>query len=1090
MAGIRYASNYKSMNGWEYDLKIWDTHWAGSEQDFTIGESVSIKYDSSGDAKLAPIICSSLEFGFMVEDAPMAAWIASMKTNAYAEKDVYCTLTKTTSQGVWGGYLILDLGNEEDVSYPYEVKMKFIDGLALLKDIDFIPDPSSYTSPYNSVNTYLNNTYTSGGNYKSVVWWLSQILANAGISSTATGGTDYRIVTANNWYNQKHAGITSWATKDPLKNTAINAQQFYKQTGDDNSANQILFYTSLNCYEALISICSTFGLRCIYYHNKVTFIQVGLYNTAETGTTAVPVNIQSFNYDNTGTAISTSTKIGGTNIERYQLDIEDSADLGLQKLAGGNWGEYPPVKKAIATFPSVSNFNYFQAFPLIYGTDDFDSTGLGTWPSLYPTGTGNVNEMSSTIGTFTDAHNIQAWYCQIYLEFKTTIPVTPILSRVRWTIRAKPSASSWTTADALVLVNEYNTTTSAWEQTWEPFKELADQEPEELSFWDNSGGSTGTLGGTVSNDLCSCDIHSMANTQIEEIVSQSRLGLDYNHLVVPHASMTGDWDFEFYTLAAAINYVPPATSNYFSRADGNGSRALPNGVLPDPPFSSFMMSFPPWYKAQPDNDAIFAPWDHYYSNVNNSSTPSVFSIVSGGSIQSGQQNTSITAATEDTFILELKNILWGDTSSTNSAGSLLVYDGTNWVFTDFVGQWGRGIITGTDSLSELLCREAMNMHPSYTSKFNLTLATSSVNRDFSTNVNYPKFVNPIGRITNAAGTVDYVFSRGDFNTATDEVSGMWWEMSYSAVTGTVVVNDDNGDNGGGIQGNITGSGLQYNMGQINTTGANMMRSQTLNTFTNLGTTIEAGVAITSIDINAYIVMPVEVKAGDKIRLQGDYQPPSDGLTSGTNYITLTVSADVAAYATTISVDSFTPDQIYWAGTPIMIDQKNLFEQYQRKTEGTIGGMAVTSDSIGKLEYKGGVYSFAGVDPIYVKILPRDFMINDDGSDEALNFKDSSNSGVQVGTAAQEMLATVNIPYGTTATEVYIWGSNTTKTVEVYECGIATNGIGSVIGTGTTNGSAISITDTAATTTNYLLILVKVNAASQRIYGGKVTLTQN
>ena len=98
--------------------------------------------------------------------------------------------------------------------------------------------------------------------------------------------------------------------------------------------------------------------------------------------------------------------------------------------------------------------------------------------------------------------------------------------------------------------------------------------------------------------------------------------------------------------------------------------------------------------------------------------------------------------------------------------------------------------------------------------------------------------------------------------------------------------------------------------------------------------------------------------------------------------------------------------------------------------------------------------------------------------------------MQVGDAAQEMIATVNIPYGTTATEVYVWGSVTTKVVEAYVGNVNANGIGSAIGTGTTNGSAISITSTASTETNYLLILVKVTATSNRIYGGKVTLTQN
>ena len=170
--------------------------------------------------------------------------------------------------------------------------------------------------------------------------------------------------------------------------------------------------------------------------------------------------------------------------------------------------------------------------------------------------------------------------------------------------------------------------------------------------------------------------------------------------------------------------------------------------------------------------------------------------------------------------------------------------------------------------------------------------------------------------------------------------------------------------------------------------------------------------------------------------------------------------------------------------------KNLFQQYQRKTEGTIAGMPVTSDAIGKYEYKGGSYFMVGVDTTFVKVLPRDFVINDDGSNEALEFKDGTNTGLTVGDSSQEMIATVNIPSGTTATEVTIWSSSTARTVEIYEASVASNGIGSAIGTGTANGSPISITATAATTTNYLVILVKVTNTSNRVYGGQVTLTQN
>ena len=218
-----------------------------------------------------------------------------------------------------------------------------------------------------------------------------------------------------------------------------------------------------------------------------------------------------------------------------------------------------------------------------------------------------------------------------------------------------------------------------------------------------------------------------------------------------------------------------------------------------------------------------------------------------------------------------------------------------------------------------------------------------------------------------------------------------------------------------------------------------------------------------------------LKAGDKITING---------------VSLTVYADAAVDATSFFVEAITLDEPLEYNANIAIDQNNMFVQYQRKTEGTIGGMPVSANGIGPIRDDEGVYSITGVDPTYVKILPRDFMINEDGGYEALEFKDATNTGLQVGNADQEMIATVNIPYGTTATEVYVWGSVTSKVVEAYIGNVNANGIGSAIGTGTTDGVRITLTPTASTSTNYLLIIVKVTATSNRIYGGKVTLTQN
>jgi hypothetical protein len=233
-----------------------------------------------------------------------------------------------------------------------------------------------------------------------------------------------------------------------------------------------------------------------------------------------------------------------------------------------------------------------------------------------------------------------------------------------------------------------------------------------------------------------------------------------------------------------------------------------------------------------------------------------------------------------------------------------------------------------------------------------------------------------------------------------------------------------------------------------------------------------GTTITSIAVTS---TQTALKDGDKFIIAGQV---------------FTVGADAAAASTSITVDSVLLSIPIDIGDNIEINQDNLFVQYQRKTEGTIAGMLVQERDLGPINYIDPVYSIIGVDPTYVKILPRDFMINEDGGYEALEFKDASNTGLQVGDADQEMVATVNIPYGTTATEVYIWGSVTTKVVDIHECDVNANGKSATLGTGTTNGSAISITSTASTSTNYLLVIVKVTATSNRVYGGKVTLTQN
>tara|TARA_R100001594_G_scaffold20079_2_gene38911 strand:+ start:1650 stop:2447 length:798 start_codon:yes stop_codon:yes gene_type:complete len=257
-------------------------------------------------------------------------------------------------------------------------------------------------------------------------------------------------------------------------------------------------------------------------------------------------------------------------------------------------------------------------------------------------------------------------------------------------------------------------------------------------------------------------------------------------------------------------------------------------------------------------------------------------------------------------------------------------------------------------------------------------------------------------------------------------------------------------------------------------------------FTNITQDIAAG-SITTLNINANTLIGAPLlKIGDVVNVEDN----NNGLNT-----TFVIAADQATADTTLTVTAKTTTNKIHAGSVVNISYSNLAIQYQRKTEGSIGGIPVDSDGLGAFEYKGGVYYLnntrvMGVDDTvgYIKILPRDFLTNYDNLNKAWGFYDSSDTGVAAGNASQELIASINIPYNMKATTVNVWGSATAKVVEVYEANINANGIGSAIGTGTTNGSDISLTGTPAhTTTNYLIIKVTVTATSNRIFGGKVTV---
>ena len=489
---IRFSENFFSYNNTEYRIEIWDKNWSGASSLFSIdGGGPVISYDTDGDKKYNSIITSKLTFDFLVEDAQDAIFINQLR-NTYNEKDVYIIVYDPTQvRPIWAGFLLLDLGAEEDMSRPYSVKLTAVDGLSSLKSYDFVPDNSDI-SPYIE-----SETYESQG-YSTFVYWLKEILGKASIAKTTDGASlDYEIATSVNWYNSEHQGTGE--TFDPLNLTQAAPSSFYKKLDDDNS--NVSKWEAMDSYEVLESICRNWGMRCVYWNHTIYFIQISEYQNSESGTIAIPDNITTRFYDDEGVLDRVGPSLGTSPHVLYDLEFEDAIDLGLQKLSGANYDFYPIIDKTTTNFLSVLNADYFQSFPLLYN----DGVHPGTTGDFYTT---------SLLNNMTNAHNFDNLKLQIMLRFINIGTGAPTME-MNWTIRAKPiSSGTWT--------------------------KMLDVDANGDLEWVAFSAPTGSNSKLVFNSSISTPILSTVNVNIMD----NEIG---GGIIPVDPAFSGTWKFEFYT---------------------------------------------------------------------------------------------------------------------------------------------------------------------------------------------------------------------------------------------------------------------------------------------------------------------------------------------------------------------------------------------------------------------------------------------------------------------------------------------------------------------------------------------------------------
>jgi len=979
MAGIIYNSDFRSLNGTPYRLQIWDTEHTGSTRDFdTTQGSLQVNFDTAGENKLTEIICSNIEFEFLVQNSTDETWIEYLRGDTIEEKDVYIVLWNGTTGGYevqWSGYLLLDLGERTDEAFPYGVTIKGVDGLSLLKDIDFVHNADTNSPPYAMADTYILPANTpSGARYANYIKWIVEILGYADFMDTSTcpnsGVPAWKIQTAVNWYNAEHGGIGGTLTNlDPLRYTACNGEQFYTQTGQSNTG--VLYYKPLSVYDALQNICRAWGMRCVMYNNVVYFIQVAEYRRTESGTVGIPDNVRTTTYSKAGVFVSTNEALGGNSIDRFELEIENStaATDGLQKLTGTTWGEYPIVKKVSTNFPSISNFNGYTGFPMLYGKDQSPKT----WPTFGVASPGVISgrweDTTKPLGTFNDAYLLDGFYIMISLQFMNTCP-DDVEFQMAWTIRAKPTSSStWSSSDALVATWSQDMPSGNWQLYWEPYYPLGDLNTElggtmpgyDGRFINQWNSTLGNTNGNVDDQMFFKNIVVPHGVSTIDIIDGTEVGNNANLMPI-HPNMQGDWDFEL----IARHHGP--SHNYgawFCDWHGATAKIPPMPPITAPPWANIQAGYDPDYP-NPPGTLYYGMWGPTYSVWYNDLSPSLglcmFSPVTGGAIGSSSYNTQYYTNTSDSFILNIKDTLWGDTDNQDVPGSLKVYDGSGWVFTDYLGKWGRGVSNGSNSFTEMLCSDALNMQNIPSQKGNYTLALSVSNKNLSGSASYPKYVNPIGRIVDSLNDHKFVPLKMTQMIDMDETTGMWFQMVWNVATANTTTNPNGGgpddpiDPHGPIDDDDVGAGVIRNeqtalarqsVSAVSQIAARRMIQPILSIKDNKRRSLkDTTYAFTSLKVaEAGQTQGQTLKTGDKVILEEKGRIAELTLTAD-----FVMQSDATEESPASDSIQFESTSLLWNVTEkavIYVDIADWYNESLRKTRGTVAGFTVSSTGLTK-----------------------------------------------------------------------------------------------------------------------------------------------
>jgi hypothetical protein len=324
---IRLYSEFLSDQGTQYKIELHDSEWLGGAHQFECdADGFTLNYSGETDDIISPIISSECEIGVAIRTGQVLNYFDALKTFQESRFRVviykYDTFenwenwavewqNETREYGAynlyWVGWVMQDLVTLEDASEPYFMRLKAVDGIGRLANIEYT-DTNDITQ--NGLGITRSNI---------VIYNCLEAIG----TSDLWGASDAFLETSVDWWEVTK--MTYATTDDPLYLSGVDVGLF--ESKDDNGNTTRLTYFDVLRQEAVL-----WGARVYIADGRFIFEQLG--NRAATSRYVS-------RYDNTGVVIANPS---------VSDDIVVDQTSGNARLAGNSWNFLPALKKVSVTY--------------------------------------------------------------------------------------------------------------------------------------------------------------------------------------------------------------------------------------------------------------------------------------------------------------------------------------------------------------------------------------------------------------------------------------------------------------------------------------------------------------------------------------------------------------------------------------------------------------------------------------------------------------------------------------------------------------------------------------------------------------------